>query len=87
MLSPSPDSTHGREWTWREVLPREVLLYLSVNGPSQWGQIYTHFEQHKNGACITHALRYLASLKFITIAIGGFTAITASGVEQLRRLE
>jgi hypothetical protein len=87
VLYPSRDFHHEQEWFQQKAVRREVLLYVSVNGPSQWSEIYTHFEQRHNGASITHALRYLASVKFITIAIGGLTAITASGVEQLQSLE
>ena len=87
MLSPSPASQHEQEWYRQKVLQGEILLYLSVNGPSQWSEIYTHIGQRRNGARIPHALRCLASVRFITIAIGGLVTITASGVEQLQRLE
>ena len=87
MLYPSRDSQPEQESPERKVLPRAVLRYLSVNGPSQWSEIYTHFEKKNNGAGITDALRCLALVNSITIAIGGRAAITASGAEQLQRLE
>jgi hypothetical protein len=87
MLSPSPAAQHEQESSQRKVLQRALLRYLSVNGPSQWSEIYTYFEQQRNGARIPHALRCLAIVKFITIAIGGLVTITALGVEQLQNLE
>ncbi|HZD12770.1 MAG TPA: hypothetical protein VE177_04540, partial [Candidatus Binatus sp.] len=84
---PSRVSQHEQESSQRKVLQRTVLRYLSVNGPSEWSEIYTHVEQQNNGASITDALRCLASVDSITIAIGGRAAITASGVAQLQRLE
>ena len=87
MLSTSRDFQHKQAWFPQKVVRREILLYLSVNGPSRWSEIYTFFEQHSTAASVTHALRYLASGEFIAIADDGLTAITASGVEQLQCLE
>ena len=87
MLSSSQDFQHEQAWFPQKVIRGEILLYLSVNGPSQWNEIYTFFQQHSNGASVTHALHYLTSAKFITITTDGLTAITASGVEQLQCLE
>jgi hypothetical protein len=87
VLYPSRDSQHEQESSQRKAFQRAVLRYLSVNGPSQWSEIYTQFDQQNSGASITDALRCLASLDSITIAFGGRAAITASGVDQLQRLE
>ena len=87
MLSTSRDFQHNQAGFPQQVVRGEILLYLSVNGPSQWSEIYTFFEQRSTAANVTHALRSLASGEFITLTTDGLIAITASGVEQLQCLE
>lgn len=84
MLYPSRDPQYEQESSPQKVLQRAVLRFLSVNGPSQWSEIYTHFEGQNNGASVTHALCCLTSVNSITIVVGGRAVITASGIEQLQ---
>ena len=42
-----------REWSHCVELQLAVLLYLSMNGPMPWIDIYTHFEKQEGG-CQPH---------------------------------
>ena len=64
-------------------LQQIVLLHLMEAGPTTWNTLYRHFNQDST-AEVTHALRYLTRVNYITAESDGTAKISTSGMEQLK---
>jgi hypothetical protein len=66
MLNQTLSLNDERAWASQRELHHAVLLYRTVNGATDWGELYRHFNKSTTGERGT-ALQHLAQWMHVTV--------------------